>query len=180
MNHTMKLADFLSGLTFGDLPEEVVCKAKLCVLDFVANVYGSCELEVVNRTAAYIKSLENQPAVTVLGFGFKTDLLGAAFLNGTSAEAIEAQDGLRFGGNHAGVAVIPAALAVAEKTGKGGKDLLEAIVAGYETANRISAAMHPHHTLSGFLPTGTCGTFGAAAAAGKLYGYVLGRVRTFV
>ena len=171
MDHTKKLADFLSIITFENLPEEVVHKAKLCVLDFVANVYGSSELEVVNRTAEYIKSLENQGAVTVLGFGFKTDLLGAAFMNGTSAEAIEAQDGLRFGGNHAGVAVIPAALAVAEKTGKGGKEVLEAIVGGYETANRISAAMHPHHTLSGFLPTGTCGTFGAAAAAGKLYGH---------
>ena len=171
MDHTIKLADFLSSVTFSNLPEEVIYKAKLCILDFVANVYGSSELEVVNRTAAYIRSLENQPAATVLGFGFKTDMMGAAFMNGTSAEALEAQDGLRFGGNHAGVAVIPAALAVAEKTGKGGKEVLEAIVAGYETANRISAAMHPHHTLSGFLPTGTCGTFGAAAAAGRLYGY---------
>jgi 2-methylcitrate dehydratase PrpD len=42
------------------------------------------------------------------------------------------------------------------------------VVAGYEAANRPAAAMHPWHTLSGFLPTGTCGTFGAAAAAAKL------------
>ena len=44
-------------------------------------------------------------------------------------------------------------------------------MAGYEVAGRIAAAVHPHHTLSGFLPTGTCGAFGAAAAASKLMGH---------
>jgi 2-methylcitrate dehydratase PrpD len=53
------------------------------------------------------------------------------FLNGVTAEAIEAQDGLRFGGNHPGTAVIPTALAVAEKNGKTGKDVITAVVAGY-------------------------------------------------
>ena len=94
----------------------------------------------------------------------------AAFVNGVTAEAIEAQDGVRFGGNHPGTAVIPAALAVAEELNLGGGRVLEAVVAGYEAANRVSAAVHPHHTLSGFLPTGTCGTFGAACAAGRLMG----------
>ncbi len=90
---------------------------------------------------------------------------------GVTAEAIEAQDGLRFGGNHPGTAVIPAALAIAETTGMGGKAVIEAVVAGYEAANRPAAAMHPWHTLGGFLPTGTCGTFGAAAAVARLKGY---------
>jgi 2-methylcitrate dehydratase PrpD len=87
------------------------------------------------------------------------------------AEAIEAQDGVRFGGNHPGTAVIPAALAIAEERGLGGAAVITAVVAGYEAANRPAAAMHPWHTLSGFLPTGTCGTFGAAAAAARLLGY---------
>lgn len=171
MDYTKRLAEFCSAVSLGNLPAEVVHKAKQCVLDFAASIYGSLELDAVNRTAAYIKSLGNTPGATVLGFGFKTDIQNAAFMNGTLAEAIEAQDGLRFGGNHAGVAVIPAALAVAERAGKGGRELIEAIVAGYEVANRISASMHPHHTLSGFLPTGTSGTFGAAAAAAKLSGH---------
>ncbi len=116
----------------------------------------------------YIRSLGWPPKATVLGCGFRTDLHHAAFLNGTTAEAIEAQDGLRFGGNHPGTAVIPVALAVAEDMGLGGKAIIEAVVVGYEAANRPAAAMHPWHTLGGFLPTGTCGTFGAAAAAARL------------
>lgn len=170
MDYTRELAAFSAGLSLEQIPEEVVHKAKLCILDYVANVYGSLELEAVRSVVEYIRSLGGPEAATALGCGFKTGIQNAAFLNGTTAEAIEAQDGLRFGGNHPVSAVIPASFAVAESKGLGGREFLEAMVAGYEVASRVAAAVHPFHTLSGFLPTGTCGTFGAAAAASKLMG----------
>ena len=170
MEYTRRLAESCAAISFQRLPAEVIDKAKLCILDFVANVYGSLELEAVSRIVSYIRSLGGPETATALGCGFKTGIHNAAFLNGTAAEAIEGQDGLRFGGNHPGTAVIPAALAVAEHLGLGGKEVIEAVVAGYETAGRTAAAIHPHHTLAGFLPTGTCGAFGAAAAASKLMG----------
>ncbi len=171
MNHTQQLAAFLAEISCGALPPAVVHKAKLCILDYVANIYGSLELDAVEGVANYIRSLGGPPSATVLGCGFKSDIHHAVFVNGTTAEAIEAQDGLRFGGNHPGTAVIPAALAIAEVSGFGGKAVIEAVVAGYEAANRPASAMHPWHTLGGFLPTGTCGTFGAAAAVARLKGY---------
>jgi len=171
MEYTRKLAEFCVGVSLQRLPTEVVDKAKLCILDFFANVYGSLELEAVSGVVSYVRSLGGPETATALGCGFKTGIHNAAFLNGTTAEAIEAQDGLRFGGNHPGTTVIPAALAVAESLDLGGKELIEAVVAGYEAAGRVAAAVHPHHTLAGFLPTGTCGTFGAAAAASKLMGH---------
>jgi len=170
MDHTRKLAHFCSKLSFDSLPGEVVEKAKLCVLDYISNIYGSLELDAVKAVVEYVKSLDGPKAATALGCGFKTGLQNAAFVNGTTAEAIEAQDGLRFGGNHPVSAVLPVAIALAEKLKLGGRALIEAVVAGYEAADRPAAAMHPWHTLSGFLPTGTCGTFGAAAAAAKLMG----------
>jgi 2-methylcitrate dehydratase PrpD len=170
MDETRKLADFSSELTLDRLPPQVLDKARLCILDYLANVYGSLELEAVGRVVSYVRDQKGPEVATALGCGFKTGVNHAAFLNGVSAEAIEAQDGLRFGGNHPGTAVISAAMAVAEELGKGGREFLEAVVAGYEVANRIAAAVHPRHTLSGFLPTGTCGTFGAACAAAKLMG----------
>jgi len=170
-NCTRRLAEFCAGVSFSQLPPEVVHKAKLCILDFIANVYGSLELGAVRNVASYIRSLGGPEVASALGCGFRTGAHNAAFLNGTAGEAIEAQDGLRFGGNHPGAAVIPAALAVAEQYGRGGAAVIEAVVAGYEAANRPAAAIHPHHTLSGFLPTGTCGAFGAAAAASKLMGH---------
>ncbi len=168
MNETRILADFCSGLKLEKVPGEVVYKTKLCLLDYVANIYGSLELDAVKSVVSYMRSLGGGGASTALGCGFKTGMLSAAFINGTTAESIEAQDGLRFGGNHPVCAVMPAAFALAEANNSSGIELLEAIIAGYEAADRTAAAMHPYHTLSGFLPTGTCGTFGAAAAAAKL------------
>lgn len=170
MEETRTLAAFCADLSYEKLPAPVVEKAKLCVLDFLANVYGSFELEAFSALVPLFRERRGPEIATAIGCGFKTGLRDAALLNGTAAEAIEAQDGLRFGGNHPGTAVIPAALAVAEETSAGGRAFLEAVVAGYEAANRIAASVHPRHTLSGFLPTGTCGTFGAACAAARLMG----------
>jgi len=170
MNYTKELAEFCSGLSYDAIPREVIHKAKLCLLDYIANIYGSLELKATRAVIEYVRSLGGDSRATALGCGFKTGVQSAAFINGTTAESIEAQDGLRFGGNHPVSAVIPAALAIAEERNLCGKKLLEAIVVGYEIANRASSAMHPFHTLSGFLPTGTCGTFGAAAAVAKMYG----------
>lgn len=170
MDETRTLAAFCANLMYENLPVPVVEKAKLCVLDFLANVYGSLELEVFAGLVPLFRERRGREVATAIGCGFKTGVRDAAFLNGTAAEAIEAQDGLRFGGNHPGVAVIPAALATAEERAAGGRAFLQAVVAGYEAANRIAAAVHPRHTLSGFLPTGTCGTFGAACAAARLMG----------
>jgi 2-methylcitrate dehydratase PrpD len=171
MDYTQKLVRFCSELSVDALPSEVTYKAKLCVLDYVANIYGSLELDAVRSVIDFVRSLGGPEAATALGCGFKTGLQNAAFINGVTAEAIEAQDGLRFGGNHAGVAVIPAAFVMSECLGLPGSRLIEAVVAGYEVANRVASAMHPFHTLSGFLPTGTCGTLGAAIAVSKLTGH---------
>jgi 2-methylcitrate dehydratase PrpD len=171
MEYTKKLAEFCAKITIDDLSDDIIHKAKLCLLDYVANIYGSLELDAVAGVIGYIKSLNVSGGTTALGCDFKTNLHYGAFINGTTAEAIEAQDGVRFGGNHPGAAVIPAALALAEDLDLDGKAVIEAVVAGYEAATRPAAAMHPWHTLAGFLPTGTCGTFGAAAAASRLKGY---------
>lgn len=177
MDYTGKLAAFCDGVSYDSLPEDVVRKAKLCVLDYVANVYGSLELDAVKSVVSYFRDQARGGPATAIACGFDASARDAAFVNGTTAEAIEAQDGVRFGGNHPVSAVIPAALAVAESRHSGGREVIEAIVAGYDAANRPAAAMHPFHTLSGFLPTGTCGTFGAAAAAAKLMGLGLEGMR---
>jgi 2-methylcitrate dehydratase PrpD len=171
MDYTQNLVRFCSELSFKKLPDEVKHKAKLCVLDYVANIYGSLELDAVRSVVDFVHSLGGPEAATALGCGFKTGLQNAAFINGTTAEAIEAQDGLRFGGNHPVSAVIPASFVMSESLNLPGTLLIEAVVAGYEVANRAAAAMHPFHTLSGFLPTGTCGTLGAAVAVSKLMGH---------
>lgn len=69
---------------------------------------------------------------------------------------------------HPTVAILPAALALAEARHASGKDLIEAFVAGYETVCLVGAMVAPSHYSRGFHVTGTVGTFGAAAACAKL------------
>ena len=71
-----------------------------------------------------------------------------------------------------GAVVVPAALAVAEHCGASNRDLLEAIVVGYEAMGRAGIAVGPaQHILAGFHPTSMSGVFGSAAAASRLLGF---------
>jgi 2-methylcitrate dehydratase PrpD len=65
------------------------------------------------------------------------------------------------------VTVIPAALAIAEKKNMSGEDLITSVILGYEVGIRIGMAIIPSH-YEFWHPTGTCGAFGAAIAAGKI------------
>jgi len=168
MDETRQLAAFCSALKLEDVPLDVIYKAKLCILDWVANIYGSLKLDAVQSVVNYCRALGSEAQAHALGCGYLTSVNTAAFVNGVLAEAIEAQDGVRFGGNHPVSAVMPATFALAERERSSGREVLEAVIAGYEVCCRVAAAMHPYHTLSGFLPTGTCGAFGAAAAAARL------------
>ncbi len=92
----------------------------------------------------------------------------AALVNGTTGHAVEMDDDHRTSVLHPAVAVIPAAIAVAEWSGASGAKLLEGVVAGYEVMTRIGDAFLGTQYYEGFHPTGSCGVFGAAAAAARI------------
>src|SRR5262249_23932652 len=95
----------------------------------------------------------------------------AALANGTAAHAIEMDDVTTESSLHPGVAVVPAALAVAEGRGADGATFLAAVVAGYEVTIRVGNALNPASAYRrGFHPTGVAGAFGAAVTAGRLLG----------
>ena len=57
MDYTRMLAEFCARLSFEDLSPEVTHKAKLCILDYIANIYGSLELATVKGLVKYVRSL---------------------------------------------------------------------------------------------------------------------------
>src|SRR5207248_7891731 len=72
---------------------------------------------------------------------------------------------------HPGVAVIPAAVALAQELEAPPRALLEAIVGGYEVTMRVGNALNPASAYArGFHPTGVAGVFGATMAAARLLG----------
>src|SRR5262249_37717267 len=108
---------------------------------------------------------------TVLGTDVRLPAPQAALANGAAAHALEMDDTHRGGSIHLGASVFPAALAAAELVGASGDAVLRAAIAGYEVAARLAMAVRPAaHYRRGFHPTGTCGAFGAAAAAGLVLG----------
>jgi 2-methylcitrate dehydratase PrpD len=168
VNELKELIGFVSDLDFNDLPVEVKDRAKLHLMDFMANAVAGGRLEEGRRIATHIRGLGDREEATVLSFGFKTSCGQAALANGTLGALLQSHDGFKHGGSHPSSSVIPTALALAENRRLGGREFILAVVTGYELANRISAAIHPSHSLKGFAPTGTTGTFAAAGAAGKL------------
>ena len=104
---------------------------------------------------------------TVLGQRMKTDCAYAAMLNGALGHTLELDDDHREGTIHTGVVVIPTVLSLGEMLGKSGIDMLVAMVAGYEVGIRIGKAFLGNLFYQGFHPTGVCGVFASAAAAGN-------------
>src|SRR6516225_5883581 len=167
---TAALAEFVSGLRFDRLDAEVRHYARRHLLDTVGVMISGAAGDVATRAEAALAAVRGGGRIPVPGRARRADLLDAAFLGGTAAHGIELDDGYRQGSVHPGCAVVPAVLAVGYDLGASGKAVIEAIVAGYETAIAIARACHPDLRQRGFHPTGACAVFGAAAAVAKLRG----------
>lgn len=92
----------------------------------------------------------------------------AAFMNSVYGHGAELDDGNKKAAGHAGVHLIPAVFALAEKLGSQNEDVLLALAVGYEAFIRISSAAQPGLVRRGFHATGMAGTLACAAACAKL------------
>lgn len=148
-------------------------QARTCelVLDLLG-VAQAGSRQASSRSAADAALSLGQPGLAyVIGTGQRTSAAWAALANGTAAHAVELDDVTTESSLHPGVAVIPAAVALAQELGSSSVRLLEAIVAGYEVTMRVGNALNPASAYArGFHPTGVAGVFGAAMAACHLLG----------
>lgn len=174
MEQLEKLAAFTAGFHLEDAPEAVVEAAKACVLDTVSVAIGagSNQMYCGIKQVYLAQNLPGKHAATVWGSGEKAPVQIAAFLNAMAGHTLEMDDVHTGSKTHIGTVVVPAAWAAAEAVGADGKGLLEAIVCGYEVMSRIGMGFGvSSHRNKGWHVTGTAGTFGAAAACAKLYGF---------
>jgi 2-methylcitrate dehydratase PrpD len=163
------LGEFICKTTFSDLPEAVVKQAKECMLDTIGcSLAGVNYPEVIGITKE-LKRVDTQTDCVIWGMEEKASLLTAALLNGVTSHAVEMDDVHKTSKTHTGAVVIPAAVTLAGYQGASGKDLIIAVVMGYESAYRIGTGINASaHRLQGWHATGVCCTFGSAAAASKL------------
>jgi len=173
MDVTRELADFAAGLRYPDLPHEVTERAKRLILDLTGIIIRA--RHDAESTPSLIAAVERlglaDGRCSVFGDARSYAPTAAALINGTLAHSLDFDDTHAEASLHSSAPIVPAALAAAEMAGASGKDLIAAVVAGYEVQIRLSLALNPSdHYDRGFHPTATCGVFGAAAAAGKLLG----------
>lgn len=171
MTRTGELADFLVGLK-GRVEDRLLAIATDAVLDTMgAMVYGARQ-PWTRAAHAHALATGGAGPSTIIGTGRSTTPAMAALANGCAAHAFELDDVHEEAISHPGAVVVPAALALAEERGSSGRDLLEAVLIGYEAMGRTGIAVGPSsHMLRGFHPTSMSGVFGSAAAAGRLLGF---------
>ena len=152
---------------------EVVARAERLILDFLGNVARGGQSESSPSLLAMLGrlGLDGPGPCTVVGAARTYAPATAALLNGAFGHSLDFDDTHAASSLHPSAPVVSAALAAAEIAGASGSAFLSAVVAGYEVCCRLGLALDPTaHYARGFHPTATAGTFGAAAAAGKLLG----------
>ncbi len=173
MGVTATLSAFTAGIRLDALPPEVVNRARFLVLDLVGNIVRA--RHDAESTASFLAATRAMGMAAgnagVFGDAARYTPAGAAFLNGALAHSLDFDDTHAAGSLHPGAPVIPAALAAGEMVGASGADVLAAIIAGYEITCRVALALPAgEHYDRGYHPTATCGAFGAAAAAARVFG----------
>jgi 2-methylcitrate dehydratase PrpD len=167
---TRKLARFIVGSRFEDLPARVRHEGARTLLNWVGCAIGGSHHQTVTNAMAALSPFFGPGQATLLGRPERVDVLHAALLNGISSHVLDFDDTHIETAIHPAAPVAPAILALAEHRPVSGPDLMAALVIGIETAFRIGMAVTPAHYKAGWHITGTAGAFGSAAAAGKLLG----------
>ncbi len=164
-----QLATFIFEASYEALPAEALAMGRLCVLDWLGSVYAGKGARPAVAMLLVAKSLGGNPEATLLPDGSRSSAYMAALVNAAASHVVEMDDLHKGSILHPAAPVVPAALAMAEREGASGQEFLAALVVGYEVAIRAGEAMGPSHYRF-WHTTGTCGTFGAAAAASKILG----------
>jgi 2-methylcitrate dehydratase PrpD len=171
MEPTAGLVKFLAGLEFEHIPASAIHAAEREFLDILGTTLAGNLAPGCPEVAALVQEWGGAQESTIVGYGRKVPSPFAALANGTMAHAWDFDDTHDRAVLHAGVSVIPAALAAAEKRGKiRGRDFLSAIVGGIELVCRMGLATKFGPNTTGWMLTPLYGYFGAAAAAGKILG----------
>lgn len=161
-----RIARFIVKTKDEEVPPEALLTARDAAFDCVGVALAGAAQPLGKMMLEMTREEGGNPEATVIGGGLRTSPTMAALANGTLAHALDYDDMGSFG--HPSVALLPPVLALGEKLGASGREVLNAYVIGFEVAANLSAASHYVQTERGFHSTAFFGTMGATAAAAKL------------
>ena len=176
MGLTQEVASFVNKTFYRDVAPEVIDRARGFILDGLGVMVAGSTEKGSRILHDYIRRMGGAGEATALGSRFRAPAAKAALANGVSGHAMDYDDtqlstskeavyGLL---THPTTPVLSAVLAVGEREGISGKEMLLAYILGVEVECRIADAIDPRHYQAGFHSTATIGGLGAAMAAGKI------------
>ncbi|MBC7778776.1 MAG: MmgE/PrpD family protein [Proteobacteria bacterium] len=173
------VADFILATDYDDIPAAVIEVGKKSILDGLGLALSGSVAHSGKIVHEYLAAQGfSAGPCSAIGMSLRLPPRFAAFANGVGIHADDYDDtqlavakdrvyGLL---THPTAPCLPAALAIGERDGRSGRDLMLAYHLGVEVECKIAEAIDPRHYQHGFHATATCGTFAAAAAASKLVG----------
>jgi 2-methylcitrate dehydratase PrpD len=177
---TNEVAAFVVQTRTADIPKDVAHLGKRSVVDGIGLALAGAASQTGEIARKYLRALGfvAEGGSTVIGSDLSVPARFAAFANGISIHADDYDDtqlaiakdrvyGLL---THPTAPALPPALALAERDGRSGADLMLAYQVGVEVECKVAEAILPRHYQTGFHSTATCGSIGSAAAAAKLLG----------
>jgi 2-methylcitrate dehydratase PrpD len=160
-----ELTAFVATTTWDDVPGSVQQQTKLVLLDTLGVILAGAERPEVRRLR---EQLGSGSGATVYAPGFPShDARTAALLNGIAGRSIELCEGLRLVSGQAAMQVLPAVLAVGEQARSSGRDMLTALLLGYDVAARLAGGFTPRPLAH---QNGQVSLLAAAAAGARLRG----------
>lgn len=169
---TRALSRYIAEAVGRPLPSDVVEKAEHHILDTLAAMISGTNLAPGEAALKFASLLGGGTAeCSIVGTSRMASMIDAALINGMTAHADETDDSHAPSRTHPGCAVIPAALAAAERADAPGEAFLRAVVLGYDVAARLNYALGPDEFAAASRATHSFGgCFGAGAAAASLLG----------
>lgn len=171
MGETQVLADYVTRAKYEDLPADVVKHAKESISDTIACGLGGRKTLEGDILIDMMKEIGGKPEATVIGDKTKLSFMQAAQVNRVLTNVMDYDDTLMKVG-HMSTVLVPVALAIGERFGGSGKDIINAIVLGYEVISRLRNTINPSEEVfwETFEKVDSGIHFGVTVVAGKLLG----------
>lgn len=168
MSITEKLAKFACNTDYASLPESVILSGKIALMDSLSAILAGHDHPAVKSVISMIQADCTSDECSIFLKRSKASRKNAALAHGTMALVHDIDDVNELAVVHPGSIIIPTVLSIAEAEKSNGKEILTAIVIGYDVQSRIALASRKKCGFSGWYISSLCGAFGAAAAAGVL------------
>jgi 2-methylcitrate dehydratase PrpD len=166
---TGRVARYMASARDRALPADVARETRHRILDTIAAMVSGAMLKPGEAAIRVARAQGGVPEATVVTTTLRTSAVNAALANGMFAHADETDDFEPVTKAHPGCAVVPAALAMGERTKGSGQDLIRAVALGYDLCCRWLMALGPNHVRATHRSAeGVSSTMGAAAAAASM------------